>query len=450
MHRLRHLPLLLAAVTAVTFTLTPDQAHADRRSSLGGNLLIDDTDDVFIFPHRALEHVRLVTFDFGLNPGENTPGAENANGLVGNAGLIFGDENAAFGIFTHRNDFLNALPVAFSSFGDVDLLILSQNSGNANPGLYPFDNFGGAGFQQPLQWIDGVAAFNLGGGELGVRLSVAHARDNSETDNDGAINTTQSVANALNLIVGYGLEAGDLDLDISGELTFGTQRVTDDPDGDAKDETTSSSIPTISVLARGRQRLARGVKFGMLGLLDFRGVKVESDVADTVSGTTARSLGIELGAGPIYEVTDRFTLATYATLGLRRTAFDPETNSDSSDDERTNLILTLPQLRISGEFQVLDWLQLRTGVQYAYFFNINEEKQGENNVAKTSDTANAFRWIAGVGIDLRDKNAVGANNKTSGLMINATLNHDFLLNGPHFIGGSEGMAAMLNLTYDFD
>ena len=47
---------------------------AARRSSLGGNLLIKDTDDVFFYPHRVAEYNRLVTFDLGTDNSSGSGG----------------------------------------------------------------------------------------------------------------------------------------------------------------------------------------------------------------------------------------------------------------------------------------------------------------------------------------------------------------------------------------
>ncbi len=439
----RALILALLVAGAVTFAAAPE-ANADRRSSLGGNLLIEDPDDVFFFPHRALDHVRLFTMDLGLNAdfaGGNvdTPGASNANGLTGNAGLIIGDKSLAFGVFARRSDFVNNLPTVFDSFGDIDSLLLTAGNAVGNPGLFPAGDFNGAGFSQPAQWLDVVTAFDLGGSPLGIRLSIAHARDNAEQDNDGTVNSTEDSATAVNLVVGYGIR-GDMDLDLSAEIGFGFQSLVDDPDGDAISEVSSSNFPSISLMARGKQKMAKGVDLGFVGLLDFRSVTIEAtqEPGDVKSGTSSSTLGLQVGAGPVYHIKDRFTIAAYATVGLRNTSTDPETNSDSQDDESSDLLLVLPQMRLSGEFWLLDWLILRTGAQFIYAFNLGEQQLGENAVANTSSGGSVFRWISGLGFDLGDMD------------INATLNHDFLLNGPNFIGGQEGMAVMLGLTYDFN
>jgi hypothetical protein len=425
------------AITLVTLTLSPS-ANADRRSSLGGNLLIEDPDDVLIFPHTALKHTRLYTIDLALND-VGGGDLDGAFGAIGNTGLIIGDESFALGVFAHRSDFVNNLATAFSTFGDIDSLVLTGGGlvGNPSPVGFPF----GEPFSSPLQWVDVVTAFDLGGSPLGVRLSLGHADNSSEAKAGDAVNINDNSATVLNLLVGYGMGDDEgFKLDLAAELSFGFQNLTTDPDGDAITEESTSNIPSISLLARGKSNLAKGVDLGFIGLLDFRSASSESNEqpANNVSGTSASTIGLEAGAGPIYHVADRFTISAYATLGFRNIGEDPETNSEVQNDEVSTNIITLPQLRISAEFYVFDWLLLRTGAQFVYAFAMTSQQAGENNENSTSTAGSLYRWVSGVGIDLGD------------LQINGTLNHDFLLDGPNFIGGGEGMFAMMNLTYDFE
>ncbi len=438
-NRLKLLTAALLAGTFASLALAPT-AMADRRSSLGGNLLIEDTDDVFIFPHTAMKYVRLLTVDLGLNDALGQP-ADGPFGLVGNAGLIIGDNESAFGFFSHRSDFINVLPTAFATFGDLDSLALTGGGLVGNPGVFPI---GEGGFLPPLQWIDLVAAFNLGGSPLGVRLSVGRSSDNNETTLNDTVDVNENTATAINLLVGYGLSDGDLKIDVSGELSVGFQNITTDPDGDAITEASTSNLPSISVLARGTQKLAEGVDLGFIGLLDFRTGTSETIVkpGDNKSGTSSSTFGIDVGAGPVYHVNDRFTIAAYATIGFHNLTNDPETNTDAKNDIVSNNILSLPQLRLSGEFKVFEWLWLRTGTQFVYAFTFGSDENdvgGDLQVVSTSSSGSVYRWVSGVGIDLG-----------GGLEINGTFNHQFVLDGPNFIGGGEGMFAFANLTYDFD
>lgn len=418
------LPLLAALLASLA--LAPE-ALADRRSSLGGNLLIHDQDDVLVFPHTALDHLRLITFDVAQD------GAVGANGVTGNAGAILGDPGFAFGVYTHRFDQTEVLRHAYYSFGDIDVL------GAPSPfSLSPKDD---QGVILPLQWIDVVTAFEVGGNPLGIRLSLAYNDNSQENTNGDATNTTDNSAFGLNLVAGYGMKAGDLKLDLAAEISYGSQSFEDNPDGDNNDTLVDiDNLPTLALMARGTMPMAKGVDLGLVGLLDYSSTTRVNDPAgdESKSGYATNTLGLDVGAGPVYHVDKKFTVAAYGTVGLRLANHDPNINSDADNDQFSSFSLVLPQFRISGEYRVFDWLLLRSGAQYAYTFNFTDQEQGEDAVTSNSVTASGYRWIAGVGIDLDE------------LQLNGTFNAPFLLNGPNFIGGGENMFAMLNVSYDFE
>jgi len=159
--------IFIFLVTSLTALAIASTAHADRRSSLAGNLLITDQDDIYIYPQLSLKYRNMVSFDYfpgatlsqvlgassgDSNPSEpqpsnNTnnaannvvisgPGAltgrdeatqlegavQNGDLSMGGAGLLlFGQENFAFGISSHREDIFGATPQAFLGVGDLQL-----------------------------------------------------------------------------------------------------------------------------------------------------------------------------------------------------------------------------------------------------------------------------------------------------------------------------------------
>ena len=60
--------LVAFSLTGLVSMAVASNAHADRRSSLAGNLLIADQDDVYMYPQLTLEHRNLVSFDFFPGP----------------------------------------------------------------------------------------------------------------------------------------------------------------------------------------------------------------------------------------------------------------------------------------------------------------------------------------------------------------------------------------------
>lgn len=429
-HYTRNLTLCLAAALLASFAFAPS-AQADRRSSLGGNLLIEDQDDVFIFPHTALKYNRLLSMDLATTGGTASPLSNSAQGLGGNASFIFGGDDFALGLATRRGDQFGALPQAYYGFGDIDTL-----DGPTGLNLWPTD----ADFVMPMQWVDVLAAFDLGGSPLGVRLSLTHTSNNTEADNDGNVNVNSQSGTGVNVLVGYGIK-GNFNLDLAAELTVGLQSNIDDPSGDNNSTVQNiTTLPSISLMARGNTALAKGVDLGVIGLLDYRSVAREDDLpGDTPKQGYSRStFGLDAGAGPIYKVNNKFTIATYATVGFRYDSEDPNTNDDVENDQSSDLTFLLPQLRMSGEFRVFDWLLLRSGAQFGYAFVLGTQEAGENAEVSTTNSQSFYRWIAGVGIDLGN------------LQLNGTFNAPFVLSGPNFIGGGSDMFAMLNLTYDFE
>ena len=212
----------------MTLTVAARKAHADRRSSLAGNLLITDQDDIYIYPQLTLEHRNLVSFDFfpgnsltnvlgagaqnnntqqpnnnGTLPGNGTtrngtagttdtggntttgalgsydeasgglPGGPNAMG--GGGLLLFGQDNFAFGVASHRQDLYGATPAQFLGIGDLQMYgagglnawgYLGHNSPAPGsvflptaPGGQAVAGGGGGMFLQPMQLADLLVGF---------------------------------------------------------------------------------------------------------------------------------------------------------------------------------------------------------------------------------------------------------------------------------------------------
>jgi hypothetical protein len=449
--------IAIAAVAALIAVIAySPSAHADRRSSLAGNILIEDQDDVFAFPHLATKYVRTLHFDLtlgdntlGVSPPPPNPGggpdANNGDQLgqigggsvattAGSAGIILGDESMAIGLFAHRGDTVNNLAYAGTLFGDHDVLALTGGGAGILPGPWP--RSGNAGLVSPLNWIDAIVA--LGDSNLGFRLSIGLNSAGTENDNDGDVTTTSNSAFVANLVVGYGMR-GDLDLDVSAEIGFASQSYEMTPvDGDPTTDS-STNIPSISILARGFSPLAKGVDLGFTGLIDFRSGSNEFKAGDNdPTGSSSSVIGVKLGAGPVYTVEDKFIVAATMSAGVLLTSEDPNINADAKDDQSSDLLLLIPELKLSGEFYVTDWLLLRAGAVYGWAYISNTEETGKNSTNTTSGSAAGFRWITGIGLDFDE------------LQINGTLNPEFTLNGPNFIGGGEGTFVLVNLAYNFN
>ena len=117
---------LVALITSFAISV----AHADRRTSLGGNMLIPDRDDVFVYPQLAVKNKcnHSASIDFG-----------NAAG-VGNALLTAGpDKKSAIGVALHRSDSILSIGGGFYNgspeFGMVGNNIVPLTSQAVTPQL---------------------------------------------------------------------------------------------------------------------------------------------------------------------------------------------------------------------------------------------------------------------------------------------------------------------------
>lgn len=438
---------LVVAVTAAILVVAgyAPEANADRRSALGGNLLIQDQDDVFVFPHTAGQYVRTLSLDLGLGgdagqlgganrpaPGGAAPGTSN----YGSAGIILGDDALAFGLFAHRGDIVNNLPFAATGFGDVEMLGATGGGGGVGvlPGVWPRN---GGERIAPINFIDAIVA--MPASNFGLRLSLGvntTGQSQKVGDNTTEIDNTTFVAN---IVASYKLE-GETPIDISAELGYASQDYElTPPDGDPTTDT-STNLPSVSILARGYSPMAKGVELGFLALVDFRSGSDEQVVAGgDPTGSSNTTITALVGAGPVYTVEDKFTISAYAALGIGYDSEDPQTNADAEDDQNSTLSLLLPQLKLSGEFYVTDWLVLRTGAEYTWALASTTDEAGDpDNETTVTATVYGFRWISGIGLDFGD------------LEINGVLDPTFLMNGPNFIGGSTSTFVLLNLSYNFN
>ena len=439
---LRSLAVAITAIALVVAAYAPE-AHADRRSALGGNLLVQDADDVFAFPHLANKYVRTLSLDLGLGgdfgqvngdarpaPGGEVPGSS----AYGSGGLILGDESLAVGIFVHRGDIINSLPFAATGFGDVQMLAATNGGAGTLPGVWPRQ---GAALLQPLNFIDAVVG--LGDSNFGLRLSLGVNTTGTSTKVGDDTTEEDNTTFVANIVASYGLK-GDMNIDLAAEIGFASQSYELKPAGGGDSTTDSSTnLPSISLLARGYSPMAKGVDLGFIALLDFRTGSDEQVQGggdpDGMSNTTVTAL---VGAGPVYTVKDKFQIASYAALGVGYDSADQSTKPDAKDDESSTLSVLLPQLKLSGEFYATDWLVLRAGIEYAWALVSNTQQLGENNETTTTLTRTGFRWISGIGLDFDE------------LQINGVLNPAFTLNGPNFIGGTNGTFVLVNVSYDFN
>lgn len=397
------------AIAVIVLSLAGIQtanATTARRNSLSGNRLIEDREDVFLYPQLAVNYANLVGFDYAPSP--------DPNNMQGDGLLIMGNERGAFGIALHRGD-------------------LFDN------GLFPYANGNGAlaGAQGPLAGqlipagtiVDVFGGVDLGGGVLGARLALGNGSTSQEPAQGDASSTSQTF---VLLQVGYSM-AGPVVLDTSLKFGFatGSQEQGDNTPLDGSDI-------FLDLGARGYADIGQPFELGFLGGIAFNSQSLDTTVADTTTTSSNSSFGIEAGAGPVWEVggeDNDTTIAAYGVLGYRSSSSDPDTDNDN--DATGNSAVILPGFNVAADIQVLDWLYFRSGAQYAWAINgtSQETPDGENT---TSNHGAGFGWNAGLGVE--------AGN----FRFDGTLSNNFLLNGPNFIGGGTGFLTTASAQYTWE
>ena len=125
-HLSRLLAFSVAGVTALT-AFSPD-AHADRRSSFAGNMLIHDQDDMYLWPQLTLEHRNLVSFDYFPGAALSSVLGSGAPGASGGSGPVSSNNSFNNGF---NNSFSNNEPVSTNSVTPNGLGPRSEDAANA-------------------------------------------------------------------------------------------------------------------------------------------------------------------------------------------------------------------------------------------------------------------------------------------------------------------------------
>lgn len=496
--------LLMIALAAGMVTTVADieEAHADRRSSLAGNLLITDQDDVYMYPQLTLDYRNLVSFDYapgvdlgavlGASAGQgSTPqpqpdvqnGGAPANGgtsgflgnveenslvplgdnsMNGGALLLFGQDGFAMGIGVHREDQLGATPGQFLGAGDLQLYSNSRRStwGYFGHGLptpastfnaVPTGSPNGAApgdFLHPLPMIDLLFGFGLGpDNALGARLSVGQNGASVRTLAVGdVIETTSWNTTVVNLVAGYSM-TGDFKLDLNLELGLGfysNNFETNQPTPNYSDG--GGVLPSLSLSGRSIIPLQDKVSLGVLGVLHVNSASFDNEFGalannPTVADVTSFSSSnffLEAGAGPVYELPDDTTVAAYGTVGFGTSSYD---GVDGDESISTTGIL-LPGFKLAIEHYLWEWLAFRSGLASRFYFG-SQNYNYTGNLQNTSNqeigaTYYEYLWSAGVGVRLGN------------FELNGTFQTPFVTSGPDFISGSSpGLFSLLNASYKF-
>jgi hypothetical protein len=383
----------LGVVAAVAST-----AHADRRTGMAGNLLIEDKDDVYFFPQLTSTYRNLVSLDYG--PTDDT----------GNALLTLGDQDFAFGVALHRSDALTPWFVGRNTelgglIPDAPLSIFQ-----------PPNTTAASITQSPATIIDLLFAT----GALGFRVALGR----SYTGSSDAMSTSNT---AIMGEVGWGTgtRGTDTRIDLSGSVLLNFAGTTDAMGDDAS----SGTGIGVNGLIRAYSPMDATMDLGFLGRLGVNSVSVASAVAPEPADSLL-NFYLGGGVGPAFRFGDA-QVAAYGVINFDYRSNDP--NSEVDMDEVSRLGVIIPGINIAAEIPLNDWFQVRTGAQYNWeLADFSAEPAGSGNQDGT------FGWNAGLGVVLDQFRFDGA------------LQSGFVTSGPNFIGGGTGFLAIASLTYSFD
>lgn len=397
----------LVILSVLVLSLVATSAFAARRSSLGGNLLIPDTDDIFFFPHHVGDYQRHVTFDFGPS---NT---------LGSGGMIWGTESITFGAFAHRSNFVGAIPSAFFTIGDGATLVNGGTGTNGFNDLLGNSLLAGvAPGDDVFNWVDAIIGFSNAETPIGIRVSVGRSED------DTGNTTTNEAADAtsFNLVAGAMIRG----IDVSGEFSYASSENTNA----AGDKDQISPIHFSAALRKTATDASDNLQLGWLGEFSF--VSGTLDITPS-GGTTTQvdksSFGIMGGAGPVYKPHDRTMVAFYGTIEY----LTSDEDAGGAKTEDTHFVL--PGWYLASEVELSSWLQARAGFRSRYI--MASQKTGPPADLEPSQVDLEFSWHTGLGIAFDN------------FHIDGYLDPSVLTTGTDLLGESDALFALVTASLDF-
>lgn len=437
------------SLVGATILAATTSAEAARRFSLAGNALIDDADDVYVFPQLTTDNARMIGFDYGA--------ASNS----GTGVLILGDKYQAWGVAIHRGDAMT--PWMTSADGDLGNLngygsgigaavqvpslktafgaqtVPTDGTGVPTDGTgAPADGGAGAGAgagagggggltAAPKTVVDFLyASTEPGKTGWGLRLTLGSDKDWNQPKGGKENFTSEHFVAAT---FGYTDKTGRLEYDGSGTLLYDMGTLV----GGGKELATSSRVE-LSLNARGTMPIdgEKDTKLGLLGQARYGTSTIDmksagKDVSD--------DLHLMVGAGPVIKPHDRITVAAYGIVGVVRQTQDP--NSKQNGNTEGRVAFMFPGVNLATEVKLKDWLFFRTGAEYDYLIYQTDIGTSSTGGAATSQRFENFVWNAGLGFKVGD------------LDIDGALSHKFITEGPDFIGGDSPLFAMVSAKAKF-
>ncbi len=353
--------MALLTVTVFVLSMSAD-ANAARRSSLGGNQLIDDADDMFAFPHLLKMYKNSAIIDMAPSP--SYPSFD----MMGRGTVTFGSEESkwAWQFNTGRADYLdNTAWWAWGGF-DRELDIFS-----------PFLD-GSA-----LQWWDVGVATSFGENNWGLTFSWASDSEKITPEGEDPI-----VDNSTSM---FSLQLGTDLANIDWAIEFGTGSFKDkDPTLDPSD-VNDENYTTFAIAARGRRFEAGGLDWRWLAAFATQMADPKEDGVEKYSAT-----GFRADFGPVWGTERDWLLSAYIYFDYTEMQ---EPNFDAANAKDTFTSIVFPGYNIAMEYYITKWLAMRGSIFSHYSM---ETYKTEGTTADNGEIKEKFFdafWTIGLGFD---------------------------------------------------
>ncbi|HMI93521.1 MAG TPA: hypothetical protein VK509_19245, partial [Polyangiales bacterium] len=306
MRSLRAGGLAWAGLVAAVALLDANSVQAGaRRPGLAGSLLIEDADDVFVFPQQLMAYPNLISLAYGGTAG------------TGNGLLTLGGEELAFGVALHRGDVL--APHAFDELAALD--------GPASVFAAPLS-------LDPATIVDLLLALDRGDSELGFRLGVGAAADRTSTgDRDDGAGNTFVLAE-----IGHGHGTRGKTMRYDASVAFALELAATET---ASTTAVSGSRMHASALVRMFFPLDAALDLGVLSNIAGNFGSFSDDTGESEVSGEELGLSVSGGLGPALRL-GRASVAGYGLVRFEIARDDP--NRDESDDHTSRHMLALPAL----------------------------------------------------------------------------------------------------------
>lgn len=323
----------------------PGMAHADRRTSLQSNRLIEDADDLFIYPHLAYDYRNRITLDYA-------PGSSAGSGL-----FLIDNDAYAWGFALQRGALFDVTNLT----GQTELAALNAIQ---NPML----SGGDVGAIDPRVAADVFIA----GKKAGVRLSVGMNRE-------PVPNATETIDRArfIHLATSFEFDKDwDVGLHVGAVNSIQRQLLT------ITDRT--NQVRGAAIVRKYIER-SKTRDLGLLLRTGYVFQSYETIVSNVSSSITSGQFDIGFGMGPRVKIRDQIEVAAYGVLNYQSST----ARTQNAQEQRQDILL--PGFNVAAEAMLRPWLRVRGGMEYT----LTARSPGEEIIPATYD--DSLLWSAGVG-----------------------------------------------------